>query len=187
MAVYTIDSLETLLLWLWPQVGLRLCCMFSVVSMPHPGALLHVILLPLQMLDSEGEETRMGSFLNPILECLNREAKKVTLLVSDSQTDNRLVYVSVNVASDRQISQLLYLFNWINLWWDDTLCWLSCTHSDLTLGLITNRTDAYGVHLLDETLQSKLGMENLDVEEVSLLWIWYLVDLACFFCRCLAT
>ncbi|XP_031171332.1 probable crossover junction endonuclease EME2 isoform X2 [Sander lucioperca] len=69
-----------------------------------------------KMLDSEGEETRMGSFLNPILECLNREAKKVTLLVSDSQTDNR--------------------------------------------------TDAYGVHLLDETLQSKLGMENLDVEEV---------------------
>ncbi|XP_028424461.1 essential meiotic structure-specific endonuclease subunit 2 isoform X2 [Perca flavescens] len=69
-----------------------------------------------KMLDSEGEETRMGSFLSPILECLNREAKKVTLLVSDSQTDNR--------------------------------------------------TDAYGVHLLDETLQSKLGMENLDVEEV---------------------
>ncbi|XP_031171333.1 probable crossover junction endonuclease EME2 isoform X3 [Sander lucioperca] len=69
-----------------------------------------------KMLDSEGEETRMGSFLNPILECLNREAKKVTLLVSDSQTDNR--------------------------------------------------TDAYGVHLLDETLQSKLGMENLDVEEL---------------------
>ncbi|XP_078135166.1 essential meiotic structure-specific endonuclease subunit 2 isoform X2 [Sander vitreus] len=69
-----------------------------------------------KMLDSEGEETRMGSFLNPILECLNREAKKVTLLVSDSQTDNR--------------------------------------------------TNVYGVHLLDETLQSKLGMENLDVEEV---------------------
>ncbi|XP_032358981.1 essential meiotic structure-specific endonuclease subunit 2 isoform X1 [Etheostoma spectabile] len=64
-----------------------------------------------KMLDSEGEETRMGSFLSPILECLNREAKKVTLLVSDSQTDNR--------------------------------------------------TDSYG-----HSLQSKLGMENLVVEEV---------------------
>ncbi|XP_032358983.1 essential meiotic structure-specific endonuclease subunit 2 isoform X3 [Etheostoma spectabile] len=64
-----------------------------------------------KMLDSEGEETRMGSFLSPILECLNREAKKVTLLVSDSQTDNR--------------------------------------------------TDSYG-----HSLQSKLGMENLVVEEL---------------------
>ncbi|XP_075949696.1 essential meiotic structure-specific endonuclease subunit 2 [Anarhichas minor] len=70
-----------------------------------------------KMLDSEGEETVMGSFLSPILECLNRDAKKVvTLLVTDSQPDYR--------------------------------------------------TDACGVYLLDEMLQSKSGMENLDVKEV---------------------
>ncbi|XP_049419606.1 probable crossover junction endonuclease EME2 isoform X1 [Epinephelus fuscoguttatus] len=70
-----------------------------------------------KMLDSEEEETGAGSFLSPILECLNRDAKKVvTLLVTDSQPDYRM--------------------------------------------------DACGVHLLDETLQSKLGMENVDIEEV---------------------
>ncbi|XP_051274373.1 probable crossover junction endonuclease EME2 isoform X1 [Dicentrarchus labrax] len=70
-----------------------------------------------KMLDSEGEEVGVGSFLSPLLECLNRDAKKVvTLLVTDSQPDYR--------------------------------------------------TDACGVHLLDETLQSKLGMEDLDIEEV---------------------
>ncbi|XP_034415390.1 probable crossover junction endonuclease EME2 [Cyclopterus lumpus] len=42
-----------------------------------------------KMLGSEGEETGMGSFLGPILECLNRDAKKVvTLLVTDSQLEN---------------------------------------------------------------------------------------------------
>uniref|UniRef100_A0A8C2Z6Q8 ERCC4 domain-containing protein n=1 Tax=Cyclopterus lumpus TaxID=8103 RepID=A0A8C2Z6Q8_CYCLU len=52
-------------------------------------ALLCVIVLPPQMLGSEGEETGMGSFLGPILECLNRDAKKVvTLLVTDSQLEN---------------------------------------------------------------------------------------------------
>ncbi|KAK1881924.1 putative crossover junction endonuclease EME2 [Dissostichus eleginoides] len=67
------------------------------------------------MLDSNEEQTGAGSFLSPILECLNRDAKKVvTLLVTDPQQDYR--------------------------------------------------TDA--VPLLDETLQSKLGMENVDVEEV---------------------
>ncbi|XP_054454817.1 probable crossover junction endonuclease EME2 isoform X1 [Anoplopoma fimbria] len=71
-----------------------------------------------KMLDSDGEETGMGSLLSPILECLNRDAKKVvTLLVTDSQPDY-------------------------------------------------SRNDACGVHLLDEMLQSKSGMENLDVEEV---------------------
>ncbi|KAK9530516.1 hypothetical protein VZT92_012012 [Zoarces viviparus] len=70
-----------------------------------------------KMLDSEGEQTAMGSFLSPILERLNRDAKKVvTLLVTDSQPDYR--------------------------------------------------TDACGVHLLDEMLQSKSGMENLDIKEV---------------------
>ncbi|XP_040922719.1 probable crossover junction endonuclease EME2 isoform X2 [Toxotes jaculatrix] len=63
-----------------------------------------------KMLDSEGEETGMGSFLCPLLECLNRDAKKVvTLLVTGSQPDYR-----------------------------------------------TNACD----------VQSKLGMENLDIEEV---------------------
>ncbi|XP_010784704.1 probable crossover junction endonuclease EME2 isoform X1 [Notothenia coriiceps] len=68
-----------------------------------------------KMLDSNEEQTGAGSFLSPILECLNRDAKKVvTLLVTDPQQDYR----------------------------------------------------ADAVPLLDETLQSKLGMENLDVEEV---------------------
>ncbi|XP_070783671.1 probable crossover junction endonuclease EME2 [Enoplosus armatus] len=70
-----------------------------------------------KMLDNEGEETGVGSFLSPLLECLNRDAKKVvTLLVTDSQPDYR--------------------------------------------------TDACGVHLPDETLQSRLGMEELHIEEV---------------------
>lgn len=46
------------------------------------------------MLDSEGEETQVGTFLSPLLECLNRDAKKVvTLLVTDSQPDYRSVIV----------------------------------------------------------------------------------------------
>ncbi|XP_036936766.1 probable crossover junction endonuclease EME2 [Acanthopagrus latus] len=70
-----------------------------------------------KMLHSEEEERGVGSFLSPLLECLNRDAKKVvTLLVTDSQPDYR--------------------------------------------------TDARGVHLLDETLGSKLGMEHLDIKEV---------------------
>lgn len=44
------------------------------------------------MLDSDGEETGVDSFLSPLLECLNRDAKKVvTLLVTDCQPDYRLV------------------------------------------------------------------------------------------------
>lgn len=51
------------------------------------------------MLHSEEEERGVGSFLSPLLECLNRDAKKaVTLLVTDSQPDYR--YVCVSVASD---------------------------------------------------------------------------------------
>ncbi|KAM9336633.1 essential meiotic structure-specific endonuclease subunit 2 [Symphorus nematophorus] len=70
-----------------------------------------------KMLDSEGEEMGLGSFLSPLFECLNRDAKKVvTLLVTDSEPDYR--------------------------------------------------TNACGEHLLYETLHSKLGMEDLDIEEV---------------------
>ncbi|XP_070847539.1 probable crossover junction endonuclease EME2 isoform X2 [Chaetodon trifascialis] len=70
-----------------------------------------------KMLQSEGEEGGVGSFLSPLLECLNRDVKKVvTLLVTDSQPDYR--------------------------------------------------SSACGVRLLDETLQAKLGMGDLDFEEV---------------------
>ncbi|XP_060884303.1 probable crossover junction endonuclease EME2 [Labrus mixtus] len=72
-----------------------------------------ISLKKLQMLDSEEEETGTGSILSLLLECLNRDAKKVvTLLVTDY------------------------------------------------------RTNACDVRLLDETFQSKFGMENVDVEEV---------------------
>lgn len=99
------------------KVSNLLSCNKVILMAAHSMALLRVVLLPLQMLDSEEEETGAGSFLSPILECLNRDAKKVvTLLVTDSQPDYRM--------------------------------------------------DACGVHLLDETLQSKLGMENVDIEEV---------------------
>ncbi|XP_008303339.1 probable crossover junction endonuclease EME2 isoform X2 [Stegastes partitus] len=68
-----------------------------------------------RMLDSEGEETERGSFLSPLLECLNRDAQKVvTLLVIESN-------YSIN---------------------------------------------ACGEHPRDEMLQSKLGMKNVDIEEV---------------------
>ncbi|XP_029312182.1 essential meiotic structure-specific endonuclease subunit 2 isoform X2 [Cottoperca gobio] len=44
-----------------------------------------------KMLDSDEEETGAGSLLGPILECLNRDAKKVvTLLVTHSQLDYRV-------------------------------------------------------------------------------------------------
>ncbi|XP_029383127.1 essential meiotic structure-specific endonuclease subunit 2 isoform X3 [Echeneis naucrates] len=44
------------------------------------------------MLDSEEEETEVGSFFGPLLEYLNRDAKKVvTLLVTDAQPDYRLL------------------------------------------------------------------------------------------------
>ncbi|XP_047464397.1 probable crossover junction endonuclease EME2 isoform X2 [Mugil cephalus] len=67
-----------------------------------------VVISVKKMLDSEGEEAETGSFLNPLLECLNRDAKKVVnLLVMDSEPDYS-----------------------------------------------------------GETVQSKLGMQNLDVEEV---------------------
>lgn len=83
------------------------------------------------MLDSEGEEAGEGSFLCPLLECLNRDAKKVvTLLVTDSQPDYRLVHVSVIVASDRYFTtQLLsYLLTLINSGEKKTLmfCLLFC-------------------------------------------------------------
>ncbi|CAB1443967.1 unnamed protein product [Pleuronectes platessa] len=43
-----------------------------------------------KMLNSGGEETGVGSFLSPLLERLNRDARKVvTLLVTDSQQDYR--------------------------------------------------------------------------------------------------
>lgn len=42
------------------------------------------------MLDSDGEEPGEGSYLSPLLERLNRDAKTVvTLLVKDSQPDYR--------------------------------------------------------------------------------------------------
>ncbi|MED6239845.1 hypothetical protein ATANTOWER_011988 [Ataeniobius toweri] len=41
-----------------------------------------------QMVDSEGEETEMGTVLSPLLECLNRKANKVvTMLVTDFESD----------------------------------------------------------------------------------------------------
>lgn len=69
------------------------------------------------MLDSEGEEAGEGPLLSPLLERLNRDAKKVvTLLVTDSQPDYRLVHVSVIVAcyrhlTTRLLSNLLTLIN----------------------------------------------------------------------------
>ncbi|XP_041829330.1 probable crossover junction endonuclease EME2 isoform X2 [Melanotaenia boesemani] len=43
-----------------------------------------------KMLDSEGEETELGIVLSPLLECLNRDAKKlVTLLVTGCELDHR--------------------------------------------------------------------------------------------------
>ncbi|CAK6964189.1 probable crossover junction endonuclease EME2 [Scomber scombrus] len=78
---------------------------------------LDVVISVKKMLDSEGDETGPDSFLSPLLECLNRDDKKVvSLLVTDCQPDYR--------------------------------------------------TGTCGVHLLDYTLQSKLGMKNLDIEEV---------------------
>lgn len=53
---------------------------------------------------SEEGEAGEGSLLSPLLECLNRDAKKVvTLLVTDPQPDYRLLHVSVIVASDRHL------------------------------------------------------------------------------------
>ncbi|XP_042364344.1 probable crossover junction endonuclease EME2 isoform X2 [Plectropomus leopardus] len=70
-----------------------------------------------KMLDCDDEETGVESFVSPILEFLNRGARKVvTVLVTDSQPDYR--------------------------------------------------TNASGMQVLDETLQSKLGMENVEIEEV---------------------
>ncbi|XP_053197319.1 probable crossover junction endonuclease EME2 [Scomber japonicus] len=78
---------------------------------------LDVVISVKKMLDSEGDETGRDSFLSPLLECLNRDDKKVvSLLVTDCEPDYR--------------------------------------------------TGACGVHLIDYTLQSKLGMKNLDTEEV---------------------
>lgn len=66
------------------------------------------------MLDSEGEEAGEGSFLTPLLECLNQDVKKVvTLLVTDPQPDYRLVQVSAIVASDRYLinsSEIKHVF-----------------------------------------------------------------------------
>ncbi|XP_030610564.1 essential meiotic structure-specific endonuclease subunit 2 [Archocentrus centrarchus] len=75
------------------------------------------IVISVKRIDSDGVETGVGSFWSPLLECLNRDVKKVvTLLVTDSEPDYRL--------------------------------------------------NTCGVHLLDEPLQSKLGMDHLDIEEV---------------------
>lgn len=72
------------------------------------------------MLESEGEEEGVGSFLSPLLECLNRDAKKVvTLLVTDSQTDYRSVHMSIRVASGEQTLNNPVIFssaNFIHLW-----------------------------------------------------------------------
>lgn len=52
--------------------------------------MLETFVVILQMLDSDGEEPGDGSYLSPLLECLNRDAKTVvTLLVKDSQPDYR--------------------------------------------------------------------------------------------------
>jgi len=128
-------------------------------------ALLHVMVFPLQMLGGEGEETGVGAFLGPILECLNRDAKKViTLLVTDSQLeDYRSVSTAMLVASDGYIFMLSYLQKMSHLF-----C-VSCPHSDRTDWFIPSRSDACGVHLRDEMLQSQSGLENLDITEVSLL------------------
>lgn len=74
---------------------------------------LPILWLP-QMLDSEGEEPGEGSFLTPLLECLNRDAMKVvTLLVTDSQPDYRLVSVTV-ASSYRLIINNLVTFVFAN-------------------------------------------------------------------------
>ncbi|KAM3592502.1 uncharacterized protein V6R79_020062 [Siganus canaliculatus] len=86
----------------------------QVVLVLDLAEFIEVVVSVKKMLDSEEEEAGVGSYLGSLLECLNRDAKKVvTLLVTDSQPDNRT-----------------------------------------------------GVHLLDETLQSQLGMEPVDIEEV---------------------
>lgn len=43
--------------------------------------------------------------------------------------------------------------------------------------LLPNRTNACGVHLLEEKLQFKMGSENLDIEEVCLVLILIISDL----------
>ncbi|XP_029934339.1 essential meiotic structure-specific endonuclease subunit 2 isoform X2 [Myripristis murdjan] len=70
-----------------------------------------------KMLESDGEESPVESVLSPLLECLNRDAKKVvTVLVTDSQPHYR-----------------------------------------------ANSCREYTVH---QTLQSQLGIDNLELEEV---------------------
>uniref|UniRef100_A0A3Q1FEC6 Essential meiotic structure-specific endonuclease subunit 2 n=1 Tax=Acanthochromis polyacanthus TaxID=80966 RepID=A0A3Q1FEC6_9TELE len=89
----------------------------QVVLVLSVADFMDIVISVRKMLDSEGEETETGSSLSPLLECLNRDAKKVvTLLVTDSE--------------------------------------------------LNYRTNACGKPLLDETSQSKLGLKNLDIEEV---------------------
>lgn len=93
-------------------------------------------LLPLQMLDIEGEELESDSLLSPLLEWLNRDAKKmVTLCVIDSQLDYRSVQsrqpllskqmcphimVSVWLCSYQLCSSLIHHFIL-----SDCLCWFT--------------------------------------------------------------
>lgn len=112
------------------------------------------------MQDSEGGEAGEGSLLSPLLECLNRDAKKVvTLLVTDPQPDYRLLHVSVIVASDRHFTDFnqsvekKLLFCQLN--------WL--------IGVLMNSTSAYGEYVPDDRLHSKLRMGDPSIEEVSLL------------------
>ncbi|XP_041672477.1 probable crossover junction endonuclease EME2 [Cheilinus undulatus] len=89
----------------------------QVVLVLNLSEFMDIVISVKNMLDSEGEDTRTRSVLSPLLECLNRDAKKVfTLIVIDFQSDNR--------------------------------------------------AEAHRVHLLDETLQAKLGLETVDMEEV---------------------
>ncbi|XP_056285208.1 probable crossover junction endonuclease EME2 [Pseudoliparis swirei] len=59
-----------------------------------------------KMLGGEGEETGVGAFLGPILECLNRDAKKViTLLVTDSQLEDYRSMCGVHLRDEMLQSQ----------------------------------------------------------------------------------
>ncbi|XP_024862182.1 probable crossover junction endonuclease EME2 isoform X3 [Kryptolebias marmoratus] len=81
---------------------------------------LDVVICVKEMLGSEGDETETGTgaVLSPLLECLNRDAKKVvTMLVTDFEADY-------------------------------------------------SRTEARSEGFPEQRLRSKLGMKNLDIEEV---------------------
>lgn len=105
------------------------------------------------MLESDGEESPVESVLSPLLECLNRDAKKVvTVLVTDSQPHYRSVRLPVTVASqiDRQTDG----------------------QTDISLTVLDglHRANSCREYAADQTLQSQLGVDNLELEEVSWLW-----------------